>query len=216
MPELACHPIEQVPRTLLNKGRPGSRVTFFPSRKNGGAVACGNLMQADYCVHLERRPDVRTYQCRPPTVCRNDVRYKADFLVILISGQTMYLKFMPPSDQFCARASKQEQLAVEAMIHDCGLLLEWFAPEDLPPPLITSNLRYLYHQSFDSSERAARKVRAQVIALPERRATFETLLAGGATPADISHAIFFDELRINLQQHLTPQTMIYGDHDGHL
>ncbi|WP_144091001.1 hypothetical protein [Pseudomonas kilonensis] len=215
MPELPSHPIEQLTRVLLNKGRPGSRVTFFPSRKNGCSVACGNLMQADYCVHLERRPDVRTYQCRPPTVCRNDLHYKADFLVTLNSGPAMYLKFLPPHDQCCARTRKQ-QLAVEAMIHDCDLLLGWLAPEDLLSPLVTSNLRYLYHHSFDSSERAARKVRAQVIALPERRATFETLLAGGASPADISHAIFLDELRINLQQHLTPQTMIYGDHDGHL
>lgn len=215
MPELASHPIEQVPRTLLSKGRPGSRVTFFPSRKNGGSVACGNLMQADYCIHLERRPDVRTYQCRPPTLCRDDVRYKADFLVILNRGPAMYLKFMPLNEQSSAR-TRLQRLTVEAMIHECDLLVGWLAPEEILPPLLTSNLRYLYHHSFGSSRQAARTLRAQVLALPEKRATFETLLASGAAPADISHAIFLDELRTNLQQHLTPQTMIYGDHDGHL
>lgn len=215
MSALPSHPIEQHTRALLTRGRSGSRVTFFPSRKNGCSVACGNLMQADYCVHLEHRPDVRTYQCRPPTVCKDDLRYKADFLVTLNSGPAVYLKFLPPNDQRCAR-TRNQQLAVESMLHDGDLLLSWLAPEELLPPLVTSNLRYLYHHSFGSSERAARKVRAQVLALPEQRSTFEALLADGATPADISHAIFLDQLRINLQQHLTPQTMIYGGHDGQL
>jgi len=48
-------PMDNLARAPLTKGRPGSRVTFFPSRKSGGPVACGNLQQADYCVHLEYR-----------------------------------------------------------------------------------------------------------------------------------------------------------------
>jgi hypothetical protein len=209
------HPMENLARAPLTKGRPGSRVTFFPSKKNGGPVACSNLMQADYCVHLEYRQDVCTYQCRPPTLCSEALRYKADFLVGLNSGAKVYLKFLPPDDQPGALTRSQKQ-AVEAMLRDHDLLFSWLARADLPHPLVSYNLRYLYHHSFGSSQRAARQVSARVAVMPEQRATFEALLTSGATPADISHAIFLDELRINLEQHLTPQTMIYGGHDGHL
>ena len=208
-------PMENLARAPLTKGRPGSRVTFFPSRKNGGPVACGNLMQADYCVHLEYRPDVLSYQCRPPTLCCGALRYKADFLVALNRGPAVYLKFLPPGDQPGAFTRTQQQ-AVEAMLRDRDLLFSWLASKDLPHALVSNNLRYLYHYSFGSSQRAARQVRAQVTALAEQRATFEALLASGATPADISHAIFLDELWINLEQPLTPQTMIYGGRDGQL
>lgn len=208
-------PMENLVRALLTKGRPGSRVTFFPSRKNEGPVACGNLMQADYCVHLEYRPDVLTYQCRPPTVCCDALHYKADFLVILNSGPQVYLKFLPPGDQPGALTPNQLQ-AVEAMLHDRDLLFSWLVPQDLPHALVSYNLRTLYHYSFGSSQRAARQVCARVTALAEQRATFEALLASGASSADICHAIFLDDLRIDLEQQLTPQTMIYGGRDGRL
>lgn len=208
-------PMDNLARVPLTKGRPGRRVTFFPSRKTGGPVACGNLQQADYCVHLEYRQDVLTYQCRPPTVCCEALRYKADFLVALSSGSAVYLKFLPSDDQPGALIGQQKQ-AVEAMLRDRDLLFRWLVPGDRPHPLVSYNLRTLYHFSFGSSQRAARQVSAQVAAMPDQRATFEALLAGGAAPADISHAIFLDELRINFEQLLTPQTMIYGGLDGHL
>jgi len=208
-------PMDNLARVPLTKGRPGSRVTFFPSRKTGGPIACGNLQQADYCVHLEYRQDVLTYQCRPPTVCCEALRYKADFLVVLNSGPAVYLKFLPSHDQPGALIGHHKQ-AVETMLRDRELLFRWLVPGDLPHPLVSYNLRYLYHHSFGSSPRAARQVRTRVTAMPEQRATFEALLAGGAAPADISHAIFLDELRINFEQPLTPQTMIYGGRDGHL
>jgi hypothetical protein len=209
------HPMENLARVLLTKGRPGSRVTFFPSRKNASSVACGNLLQADYCVHLEYRPDVLTYQCRPPTVRCEALHYKADFLVVLNSGPAIYLKFLPPGDQPGALTLNQQQ-AVEAMLHDRELLFSWIVPKDLPHALVSYNLRTLYHYSFGSSQRAARQVSAQVTALAEQRATFEALLASGASSADICHAIFLNDLRVDLEQQLIPQTMIYGGRDGRL
>ncbi|PBJ19646.1 hypothetical protein BSF44_44790 [Pseudomonas sp. ACN8] len=208
-------PEENLTRAPLTKGRPGSRVTFFPSRKNGGAVACGNLQQANYCVHLEYRPDVLSYHCRPPTVCGGARRYKADFLVTLSSGPPIYLKFLPSDDQPEALVRDQKQ-AVEAMLRDKGLLFHWLEASDLPHPQVSYNLRALYHQGFGSSQRAAEQVRAQVMAMPEQRATFGALFAGGATSADICHAIFLDQLWTNLKEQLTLQTMIYGGRDGHL
>lgn len=207
--------IDTVARVTLTKGRPGSRVTFFPSRKNGGAVTCGNLMQAEFCVQLEYRRDVVSYQCRPPTLRKDDLRYKADFLVALNGGPAVYLKFLPPDNQPSALTQQRIQ-AVEAMLAEHDLEWRWLTRADLPEPLAGYNLRYLYHYSFGSSQRAARRVQAQVDAMAEQRATFETLIACGAAPADICHAIFLDELQINLKHHLTPQTMIYGGHDGHL
>ncbi|QJC80402.1 hypothetical protein [Pseudomonas umsongensis] len=207
--------MDNLARAPLTKGRPGSRVTFFPSRKTGGPVACGNLQQADYCVHLEYRQDVLTYQCRPPTVCCEALRYKADFLVVLSSGPAVYLKFLPSDDQPGALIGHHKQ-AVEAMLRDRELLFRWLVPGDLPHPLVSYNLRYLYHQGFGSSQRAAQQVRAHVVGLMEQRTTFEALLASGASSADICHAIFLDKLRIDLEQQLAPNTMIYGGRDGHL
>jgi len=204
--------MEKLARVALTKGRPGSRVTFFPSRKNAGPVTCGNLLQANYCVHLEYRRDVLTYQCRPPTVCCDSLRYKADFLVVLHNGSQVYLKFLP-DDQPEIRNQKQ---AVEAALRDRGLLFHWMAPADRPHSLVSYNLRTLYHHSFGSSQQAVQQVSAEVRALPEQRTTFEALLASGASSADICHAIFLDDLQINLEQHLTPHTMIYGGRDGHL
>ncbi|WP_095192526.1 hypothetical protein [Pseudomonas sp. Irchel 3A7] len=208
-------PEENLARAPLTKGRPGSRVTFFPSRKNAGPVACGNLQQADYCVHLEYRPDVLTYQCRPPTVCREARRYKADFLVTLSSGPPIYLKFLPADGQPGALNRNQKQ-AVDTMLHERNLLFRWLVPGDLPHPLVTYNLRTLYHHSFGSSLQAAEQVRAYVTALKDQQVTFEALLASGATSAAICHAIFLDELQIDLEQQLTPHTLIYGGRHGHL
>lgn len=209
------HPMKNLTRVALTKGRPGSRVTFFPSRKNAGPVTCGNLLQADYCVHLEYRRDVLTYQCRPPTVCGEALRYKADFLVVLHSGAQIYLKFLPSDDQPETLIRNQKQ-TVEAMLRDRGFLFHWLVPADLPHPMVSYNLRTLYHQGFGSCRRAAQQVRAHVAGLMAQRTTFEALLASGASSADICHAIFLDELRINLEQQLTPQIMIYGGRDGHL
>ncbi|MFI3046512.1 hypothetical protein [Pseudomonas coronafaciens] len=207
--------LENRPRAPLSKGRPGSRVTFFPSRKNHSPITCGNLMQADYCVYLEYRHDVHTYQCRPSTVCKGELHCKADFLVALSNGLSMYHKFMLPDDQASPHMREKTE-AIEAMLQEHGVLLRWLVQDQLPQPLVTQNLRYLYHHSFNSSKRAALEVRAQVVAQAGQQATIAALLARGLTPADISHAIFLDELRINLEHKLTPETMIYGGHDGHL
>ncbi|MFK7699329.1 hypothetical protein [Pseudomonas caspiana] len=207
--------LENRTRAPLNKGRPGSRVTFFPSRKNHGPMTCGNLMQADYCVHLEYRHDVRTYQCRPSTVCKGELRYKADFLVALSNGQSMYHKFLLPDAQTSPHM-REWTTTIEAMLQEHGVLLRWLVQDQLPHSLVTQNLRYLYHHSFNSSKRAALEVRAQVVARAGKQATIAALLAKGLAPADISHAIFLDELRVNLEHRLTPHSMIYGGHDGHL
>jgi hypothetical protein len=211
----ACrHLTEQLTRSPLSKGRPGSRVTFFPSQKNGGPVACGNLQQADFCVLLEYQPEVRSYQCRPPTLRRGDLRYKADFLVFLNNGREVYHKFQPTAASPEAFSAGQKQ-AVETMLFDNGLFFHWLIPEDLPHPLVHHNLRFLYHHGFGSSRKAASRVRRQVLAQPERQMSFKALLASGAIPTDISHAIFLDELRIRLEQRITLETMIYGGHYGH-
>ncbi|WP_282374934.1 hypothetical protein [Pseudomonas sp. PS01302] len=207
--------LENQTRAPLSKGRPGSRVTFFPSRKNHGPITCGNLMQADYCVYLEYRHDVRTYQCRPSTVCKGELRYKADFLVELSNGLSMYHKFLPPDDQVSPHV-RDETKAVEAMLLEHGILFNWLVHDQLPKRLVTHNLRYLYHHSFSSSTREAREVRAQVVAHAGQQATIAALLAKGIAPAAISHAIFLNELRVNLEQKLTPESRIYGGHDGHL
>ncbi|WP_395607659.1 hypothetical protein [Pseudomonas sp. B22129] len=215
MSALPNRPMEYLARAPLTKGRPGSRVTFFPSRKNGGPLACGNLLQADYCVHLEYRQDVVTYQCRPPTVCCDALRYKADFLVVLNNGSEVYLKFLPPDAQ-PRGFIRHPQQAMEAMLQDRNLLFAWLVPQDLPHALVSYNLRYLYHNGFCSSQGAARQARNRVDAMPDHRATVEAMVASGVAIADLSHAIFLDELRINLEQPLTSQTMINGGRDGQL
>lgn len=215
MPIPLSPPLELHARSTLKKGRAGSRVTFFPSRKNGTTIVCGNLMQADFCVHLEYRRNVDTYHCRPPVMRRGRVRYKADFLLTLDDGAAVYQRFLLPNDQVYGLSAEQQQV-IEMMLVDQGLSFDWLTPANLPPVLSTFNMRYLYHHSFGGSRRGASKVRKYVLSLTDRQATFEALLASGATTHDISFAIFSDQLRIDFQQKLTPQTTVYGGHDGQL
>jgi hypothetical protein len=49
--------------------------------------------------------------------------------------------------------------------------------------------------------------------LADQCATVDTLLASGTKAQDISRAIFAGDLRINLEQKLTPQMMVYGGQD---
>ncbi|MNE36405.1 hypothetical protein D3C80_1302150 [compost metagenome] len=133
----------------------------------------------------------------------------------LDSGQSVYLKFLRPQEQW-SRLTQEWLQAVEAMLLDGGFLFRWLTPAHLPHPLITHNLRFLYHYSFGCSTQAAQKVRAKVNALPEQRTTLKALLASNLSSQAICYAIFLDELRINLEQKLTPQTVIDGGHDGHL
>ncbi|PMU07225.1 MULTISPECIES: hypothetical protein [unclassified Pseudomonas] len=210
---LSRPPIETLARTSLNKGRSGSRVTFFPSQKNRGPVACNNLMQADYCVHLEYRHDVLSYQCRPAALRCGDTLYKADFLVRLDSGLIVYQKFLCSEGQRGSHTREWAQ-AVEAMLLDGGYVFRWLTPDLLAPSLITHNLRFLYHYGFGCSRRAAKQVRAKVLALGRQGTTLKALLANDIPSQAICYAIFLDELRIDLRQKLTPQTVIYGGHDG--
>lgn len=206
--------VKYIPRKTLTKGRPGSRVTFFPSQKCGDSIACGNLMQADFCVHLEHDHDVKTYECRPPTLRIGHTDFKADFLLTLDDGSLEYRKFLLPDDQIYGRFPERKE-ALETQLRTLGSALHWLTPAEIPSPRLTSNLRYLYHHSFSGTRAGAKKVCRHVMGLVEQRATVDALLISGATAQDISRAIFSGDLCINFEQQLNRQTMVYGGHDGH-
>jgi hypothetical protein len=210
----ASPPLKCLPRKTLTKGRPGSRVTFFPSQKCGDSIACGNLMQADFCVHLEHDHVVKTYECRPPTLRVGDTDFKADFLLTLEDGSREYRKFLLLDDQLYGRFPELKE-TLETQLRTHGSVLHWLTPAEIPSPLLTSNLRYLYHYGFSGTQVGAKKVCRHVMGLVEQRATVDALLASGAMPQDISRAIFSGALCINFEQRLTRQTMVYGGHDGH-
>lgn len=200
--------VQKVPRQALNKGRPGSRVTFFPSRKLGHPIACGNLIQAELCVHLEYSHHVRFYECRPPILQSDGIHFKADFLVKLDDGSSSYLKVIPYDIQYLKQEDEWQQLKLRLL--DEGNSVVWIAPEDLPSPLLTSNLRSLYYYSFGANRRLAHRVCKYVMGLKDQRATIETLLANGACTANIYQAIFSGGLHVRLDQKLSPQSMVYG------
>ncbi|KAF0254739.1 MULTISPECIES: hypothetical protein [Pseudomonas] len=201
--------VQKVPRHPLNKGRPGSRVTFFPSRKAGHPIACGSLIQADLCVHFEYSRNVKTYECRPAIVRFNDISFKADFLVTLNSGSVSYLKLLP-GEVTSEESDTESRQKIELRLLDDGVKIVWLKPAELPSPLLTSNLRALYYYSFGSNQQAVRHVCKYVLGLKEQCATVETLLTSGACTQDIYQAIFSGALYVRLDQKLSPQTMVYG------
>lgn len=215
MQSSAFLPVERMVRKTLTKGRPGSRVTFFPSQKRGEPVACGNLMQADFCVHLEYSQTVMTYECRPPTLRFGDIDFKADFLLTLHDGSQVYHRFLLPDDPVYGRSPVQRG-AVETQLVIGDASVQWLTPAEIPPRLVTSNLRYLYHHSFGSTRLGALKVYRHVMSLADHRATVGSLLARGIAAQDISRAIFSHALRIDLERMLTAQTVVQGGHDGQL
>jgi hypothetical protein len=215
MQRSASLPIERVVRQTLTKGRPGSRVTFFPSQKRGEPVACGNLLQADFCVHLEYSQIVQTYECRPPALRFAEIDFKADFLLKLHDGSQVYHRFLLPDDQVYGRSPGLRR-AIENQLATCDASVQWLTPVEIPQRLVTSNLRYLYHHSFGSTRLAALKIYRHVMSLADHRATVGSLLARGMTAQDISRAIFSHTLRIDLERMLTSQTVVQGGHDGHL
>ncbi|MCE0975196.1 hypothetical protein [Pseudomonas putida] len=201
--------VQKIPRRPLNKGRPGSRVTFFPSRKAGHLIACGSLIHADLCVHFEHSRNVRTYECRPAIVRYSDISFKADFLITLNSGSVSYLKLLI-SEATSGEPDPESRKKIECRLLDDGVKVVWLKPADLPSPLLTSNLRALYYYSFGSNQQAVRHVCKYVLGLKEQCATVEALLTNGACTQDIYQAIFSGALYVRLDQKLSPQTMVYG------
>ncbi|MBF8644068.1 hypothetical protein [Pseudomonas pudica] len=200
--------VQKVPRQPLNKGRPGSRVTFFPSRKLGHPITCGNLTQADLCVHLEYSSEVDSYECRPAILQFEGSHFKADFCITLSDGSSSYLKLLPYNVQYQEHDDECHKLKLR--LRDEGITVAWLASDDLPSPLQTSNLRCLYYYSFGANQRLAQSLCKYVMGLKGQRATVEMLLAYGACTADIYLAIFLGGLHVHLDQKLSPQSMVYG------
>jgi len=200
--------IQKTPRQVLNKGRPGSRVTFFPSRKMGKPVACGNLMQADFCLHLEYRRDVKGYECRPDTLQSEGLRFKADFLLTRQDDSLVYVK-LPNAFQGDSGSPEWKQKIKDLLLDDSATV-EWLLPEDMPRSVVSSNLRYLYFYSFGSQQRAVRHLCELVSGLEDRCATMETLLTGGTCTQDLCQAIFQGALSVSLEQKLSLRTVVYA------
>ncbi|MBD1554825.1 MULTISPECIES: TnsA endonuclease N-terminal domain-containing protein [Pseudomonas] len=197
--------VETIPR---RHGRMGSQVTKFASRKNRSVVVCESLLEAAFCLELERRNDVVSYAAHPFTLEFNgtNFRYTPDFLVSFSNGSQRLIEVKNnqsfEDNATCSRIARYAELLA---LHGC--LLEYLAASDFSHPTRTANLAFLYHQAFSSYGQSTVKLCA-LLASRQQPMSIGALLDLAFTPMSIAHAIFYGAVGIDLSRQISCSTAV--------
>lgn len=197
------------PRPIVS-GRHARLVTFFPSQKNKGAIACESLLEASVCLLLEYLPWVAAYQAQPFTLRFSNpvLRYTPDFLAVLDSGRKVLIEVKSESG---SRNPKWRQRAsiLEQLCGRHGFDFYCIREHHFAPPIVLDNLRYLYHRGFDSSDVSSLKV-IRVLQEIEHPTPIDYVVGKGVAQADIARALFHQCIKCNLRVPIDLRTKIWS------
>lgn len=199
------------PSRLPRHGRHGSRVTIFPSKKNGDPLMCESLLEAAFCLELERRPDVARYQIHPYTLNfrGSKYRYTPDFEVTYLSGAQQLIEVKNDESFECFR-TKSRLLQITEWLAEYDCLLECLPMRHFYHPIRTINLDYLYHRGYSSTARSDIAVR-RYLAQKKGAIPLQQLLCSVHEAREIAHALFYRAIVCDLCKPLTSNTMVWLD-----
>lgn len=194
---------------LPRHGRYGSRVTIFPSRKNNAPLMCESLLEAAFCLELERRADVLCYQIHPYTLTfvAAKVRYTPDFQVTFASGSQQLIEVKNDQSFECKRIRARLSRIIELLAeHDC--LLECLPMHHFYDATRTSNLEYLYHLAY-SNDGGADSAIHRYLAQQPQAIPLRQLMRKTFGPTDIAHALFYKVINCNIRKPITEESMVW-------
>ncbi|MFI8607824.1 Tn7 transposase TnsA N-terminal domain-containing protein [Pseudomonas sp. NPDC077649] len=189
-------------------GRMGSRVTKFSSRKNRSVVTCDSLLEAAFCLELERRNDVVNYEAHPYTLkfIGTNYRYTPDFLVFFTNGSQRLIE-VKNDQSFEDKATSARITRYADLLATHGCMLEYLAASHFYQKIRSANLAFLYHQSFPSNGEGTDKLCA-LLASRQQPTSIGDLLNLGFLPGNIAHAVFYGALDIDLSNAITCSTRV--------
>ncbi|MFJ2526428.1 hypothetical protein ACIOWB_25225 [Pseudomonas capeferrum] len=194
---------------LPKHGRHGSRVTIFPSKKNNAPLMCESLLEAAFCLELERRADVTCYRIHPYTLtfAHRKIRYTPDFEVTFASGAQQLIEVKNDQSFDCQKTKARLLRIVELLTeHDC--LLECLPMRHFYDETRTTNLNYLYNRGYNSDGLADTAI-CRHIAQQGNQVLLKQLIKTPFEPTDIAHALFYQVIECNIRKAITDETAVW-------
>ena len=209
IPEELQDYLELHPGPRLRGGRYGKHVTHFPSRKNRGPIACETILEADFCLELERAPYVTRYEAQPFSLVLTGKkkRYTPDFASQLADGSVVVYEVktdIAASDPLIHQRILfyQEQIAL------CGHTLECVLESQFRHPIRTQNLRQLYHQSFGLETSTLQTLLDHVKSDKRCEIQVQDLLNEHFSPSNIAYAVFYRYILADLKKPFSLKTVL--------
>ncbi|HDS1769538.1 Tn7 transposase TnsA N-terminal domain-containing protein [Pseudomonas putida] len=194
---------------LPRHGRHGSRVTIFPSKKNGAPLMCESLLEAAFCLELERRADVASYKIHPYTLNfkNSKYRYTPDFEVTYTSGAQQLIEVKNDESFECIR-TKSRLLRITDLLAENDCLLECLPMRCFYNAARAINLDYLYHRSYSSNGLADRAIQDHLSKQGQATPIYK-LLENAFNSIEIAHALFYRAVECNLRKPITVKTLAW-------
>lgn len=175
-----------------SRGRHGRRVTQFPSRKNDRVMGCDSLLEADFCLLLERNPNIRSYTTQPCTIelLTPRSRYTPDFEVIYQSGKIAHYEIKHDNKYNSSRNVARRHL-YEPIFTECGSFLKTIKQTEIQQAGADSDLKKLYWYSFGAVAAQANLLAKSLPTTAEEARTIGELLGRGYRMQEIAYALFY-------------------------
>ena len=189
-------------------GRMGSLVTMFSSRKNASVIVCESLLEAAFCLELERRADVINYETHPCTLnfLGTRYRYTPDFLVCFSDGSQRFVE-VKNDQSYNDKATSARITRYSEILAEHGCMLEYMAASQFFRRARSHNLAFLYQQAFSCNGESTKKLRA-LVATRQLPTSIGQLLDLNFLPSHIAHTIFYGALDVDLSQKITCATRV--------
>lgn len=211
-PDAFAHAVDIVPIKPPRHGTRRHQLVVMPSRKNGCNLRMLPLL-VDFCVMLERQPDVSCYSPTPYTLIHRgrQIRYSPS---ICAYGEHTGLVFFDIAQ--CNHPARDLR---------CALLRDWFDEmgylfypcylADYPRGEEQRQYRYLYQYSFASTADGINSARA--ILQARGRMTVQELLEAGVEFCDVAAVLFTGEAKADLRFPVRRSTVVVtgGQSDEH-
>lgn len=209
IPEKLSGALSLHPGPVFRSGKYGKHVTFLHSRKNRGLVACETLLEADFCLELERLHLITAYQAQPLTivVTQDQKRYTPDFAARLIDGRVILYEIKPDA-RMKDTSTRNKLRYFQNLFSECGYVLECIPESQFGHPIRTHNLQILYQQSFGETVESAASVCRLIRSSPNGKLTIQELLASGARSPSIAFVLFYGQAKTDLDHPLGLQTQL--------
>ncbi|WP_152668440.1 hypothetical protein [Pseudomonas frederiksbergensis] len=194
---------------LPHHGRHGSRVTIFPSRKNNRPLMCESLLEAAFCLELERRRDVLYYLIHPYTItiAAIKVSYTPDFEITFVSGEQQLAEVKNDQSMECQRVRIRLSKIVE-LLGEQNCLLECLPLHHFYHTTRTGNLEYLYYHAYNDDGRTDAAIQKYLHQQP-RSVPLRQLMVNTFPFTAIAHALFYNAIHCNLRKPITGETMVW-------
>lgn len=208
LPESECSLHTRAP---IRRGKYGRLVTFFASVKNHGPMACETLLEADFCLYLERWHQINSYQAQPFTLRLADenICYTPDFLALCGAKNTVVIYEVKSRTGATDSVWLRRRATLENFFDAHQITFRVVEEDDIRPNGVIINLRYLYHVGYDGTSHSDEVVRKVVQQLPDQHSTIAYLVQIGVAEQAIAHALFHDCIQVDLHRPIQRNSRIW-------